>query len=177
MVASLLACLLVMLLPCAAAAQQSVPTVEPDGVTQLVFDIEKATVAGNAEAIRSRISPDVRPALISEFVQSLTFPRASHSAIKERDRAATTDGGVRLLIETFTDRNGEGRVASWRLDTQPRNPGAPWTIVGIERLTVVNGLFRLAIDEGVEQQRRSFPFQNAFSRVGADLVRGLLVVE
>jgi hypothetical protein len=146
----LLACLLVMLLPRAAAARQPVQLVEPDGVTQLILDLQKATDAGSADAIRARIAPDVRPALVSEFVQSLTFPKASRSAIKERDRAATADGGVRLLLETFTDRNGEGRVASWRLDTQPGNPGAPWTIVGIERLTIVNGLFRLALDTTTE---------------------------
>jgi hypothetical protein len=155
MVVRLLACALLILLPCTAAARQSAQPVEPDGVTQLVFALERATQAGDGEAIRARIAADVRPALSSEFVQSLTFPKATQSAVKERDRAATTDGGVRLLIETFTDRNGEGRVASWRLDTQPGQPGGPWTIVGIERLTVVNGLFRLALDTATEYEVRN----------------------
>ena len=143
-------CALLLLLPCRAAAQQSAPPVAPDGVTQLIYQLERATEAGDADGIRARISPDVRAAIVSEFVLGLTFPRATHSAIKERDRAATTDGGVRLMVETFVDRSGEGRVASWRLDTQPGAPGAPWTIVGLERLTVVNGLFRLALDAATE---------------------------
>jgi len=50
----------------------------------------------------------------------MTFPRATRSAVKERDRAVTPDGTVRLLVETFTERAGEGRVASWRLDVMPR---------------------------------------------------------
>jgi hypothetical protein len=155
MIARLLACALVFLLPCLAAAQQSIPAGEPDGVTQLILGLEKATETGSAEAMRALIAPQVRAALVSEFVQGLTFPRPTQSAVKERDRAATADGGIRLLIEAFTDRNGEGRVSSWRLDTQPRTSGGPWTIVGIERLTVVSGLFRLALDTATEYEVRN----------------------
>ena len=150
MAVRLLACALVILLPCAAAARQSAQSAEPDGITQLILAIEKATESGDAEALRARISPDVRAALVSEFVQGLTFPKATQSAVKERDRFQMADGAVRLLIETFTERGGEGRVASWRLDTLPGTPGGPWRIVSIERLTVVNGLFRLALDASTE---------------------------
>ena len=150
MVARLLVCTCFVLLPCVAAAQGSVQPAEPDGISQLLYALEQATEAGDAEAIRRRIAGDVQAASVSDFVQNLTFPRAVQSAIKERDRAATADGGVRLLIETFVDRGSEGRVASWRLDTRPGAPGAPWTITGIERLTVVNGLFRLALDSATE---------------------------
>ena len=150
MVVRLLPIVLAILLPSAAAAAQSAQREEPDGVTQLVLAIEKAVETGDGQAIRARISPNVRPAIVSEFVQSLTFPKATRSAVKERDRAVTADGGVRLLIETFTERSGEGRVASWRLDAQPSTSGGPWTVAGIERLTIVNGLFRLALDTSTE---------------------------
>ena len=40
---------------------------------------------------------------LSDFAQSLTFPRATQSAVKERDRAATASGRIRLLLETFTE--------------------------------------------------------------------------
>jgi hypothetical protein len=151
MVARLLASACLVLLPCMAAARQPVQAVEPDGLTQLVLALDRAAEAGDAQAIRARIDTDVRPALVSEFVQALTFPRATQSAVKERDRAALPGGnGVRLLLETFTERGGEGRVASWRLDTRPGDAGAPWTIANIERLTVVNGLFRLALDTTTE---------------------------
>lgn len=146
----LLACALLTLLPSMAAAQQSAPPAEPDGVAKLVFALAKATEDGDAEAVRALMAPSVRAAVSSEFVQTLTFPRATQSAVKERDRAAGTDGTVRLLIETFVERNGEGRVASWRLDVQPGAQGEQWTIVSIERLTVVNGLFRLALDTATQ---------------------------
>lgn len=108
MLPRLLACALVALLPSMAVAQQSAPPVEPDAVTRLVLAIEKATEGGDAEALRALMAPGVRAAALSEFVQGLTFPKATQSAVKERDRAGTADGGVRLLIETFTDRSGEG---------------------------------------------------------------------
>jgi hypothetical protein len=149
MSARLLVCTCLVLLPCLAAAQPSAQP-EPDGVTRLLLALQRATEAGDPEAIRARIAPGVQVASVSEFVQNLTFPKAARSAIKERDRAATADGGIRLLIETFTDRVSEGRVGSWRLDTQPGAAGAPWTITGIERLSVVNGLFRLALDMSTE---------------------------
>ena len=149
MASRLLACLFLLLLPTLAAAQQSVPAAQPDGITLLILAIEKATEAGDADGLRALATDSVRPAALSEFVQSLTFPRAARSAVKERDRAAS-ETGVRVLIETFTDRTSEGRVASWRLDTQPGAAGGPWVIVGIERLTVVNGLFRLSLDAATE---------------------------
>ena len=152
MVSRLLACTLLFLLPSVAAAQQSAPAPEPDGVTKLVLALEKGTEAGDPDVLRALTTPGVRSAALSDFVQSLTFPKATHSAIKERDRAATSDGGIRLLLETFTDRNGEGRVTSWRLDVQPGPAGGPWVITAIERLTVVNGLFRLGLDTATEYE-------------------------
>ncbi len=143
------ACLLLWPLP--ATAQPPAPAAPVDGVTRLVAAIEKATETGDAEALRELANADVRPAQLSEFVQSLTFPRAARSAVKERDRAPTPDGKLRLLVETFTERDGEGRVCSWRLDVQPRaSIDGPWAITSIERLTIVNGLFRLALDQTAE---------------------------
>src|SRR5215217_1625137 len=104
----LLACALSCLLPVAAGARQSVPAAPPDAITQLVLAIDKATEAGDAAALRALTTNDVQAAALSEFVQSLTFPKATRSAVKERDRVATEKGGARLLLETFTDRSSEG---------------------------------------------------------------------
>ena len=146
----LLACACLSILwPSLVAAQNPAPGVAqaPDGITRLIANIEKATAAGDADAIRALTNTKVRPGQLSEFVQHLTFPKATHYAIKERDRAATPDAMVRLLVETFTERAGEGRVASWRVDVEPRGAIAgPWEIAAVERLTVVTGLYRLALD-------------------------------
>jgi hypothetical protein len=138
--------------PTVAAAQPSapqLPATPPDGVTRLVDTILKATEAGDGPGIRALATPAVGTAQLSEFAQSLTFPRATRFAVKERDRAATPDGKIRVLLETFTERSGEGRVSSWRLDVEPGSAES-WVISSIERLTMVGGLFRLALDTSTE---------------------------
>ena len=146
----ILACALLAVFPSLAAAQSAgspgVPT-RVDGITRLIAAIDKATAAGDADALRALGTTSLRAAQLSEFVQSMTFPRPTQSAVKERDRAATKDGKIRLLVETFTERAGEGRVASWRFDVEPvGSSDGPWAIASIERLTVVSGLYRLELD-------------------------------
>jgi hypothetical protein len=151
-----LACACVLSWPSLASAQGSAApgqATPPDGIMRLVDAIAAATEAGNPDALSALATPDVPAAQLSEFVQSLTFPRATRSAVKERDRAPTETGRIRLLVETFTERDGEGRVSSWRMDVAPRQSvDGPWGICSVERLTVVSGLFRLAIDVTTEYE-------------------------
>src|SRR6266849_2289020 len=141
----MVACACVSLWPMTAAAAQSVPLQggPGGGIDRLVNAIERAVAAGDAGALRALARPDVRPALFSEFVQSMTFPKVTHSAVKERDRTPLESGRVRLLLETLTGRAAEGRVSTWRLDLEPADSGAvSWRIADVERLSVISGLFR-----------------------------------
>jgi hypothetical protein len=135
-----------------AAAAQSLPLQDkPDGIDRLVNAIERAVEAGDGEALRALARPDIRPAFLSEFVQSMTFPKVTRSAVKERDRTPLESGRVRLLLETLTDRRSEGRVSTWRVDVEPADSGATrWRIADGERLSVISGLFRLALDAATE---------------------------
>jgi Peptidase family M1 domain len=135
----------------AAAAQPAQPSAAPGGIDLLVNAIERAVEAGDANALRALARPDVPAAQLSEFVQSMTFPKVTRSAVKERDRTTTVSGRVRLLLETLTDRKAEGRVTTWGMDVEPAGSDtAPWAIVNVERLSVVSGLFRLALDASTE---------------------------
>jgi len=137
----------------AAAAQPAAPQGGPGGIDRLVNAIERAVEAGDGDALRALARPDVRIATFSEFVQSMTFPKVVHSAVKERDRMPLESGRVRLLLETLTDRAEEGRVSTWRLDLEPSGSGAAtWRIVDVERLSVISGLFRLALDTTTEYE-------------------------
>jgi hypothetical protein len=136
----------------AAGAQPAQPPGVPGPIDRLVTVIERAAEAGDPDAIRALARPDVRPAPLSEFVQSLTFPKASHVTVKDRDRAPLESGRVRLLLETLTDRDAEGRVSTWRLDVAPGEGGGPWKIADVERLSVISGLFRLALDATTEYE-------------------------
>jgi hypothetical protein len=135
----------------AAAAQPARAQSEAGGIDQLVNAIERAVEAGDADALRGLARTDIPAALLSEFVQSMTFPKVTRSAVKERDRTPMASGRVSLLLETLTDRNAEGRVTTWRLEVEPTgSEPAPWAIVTVERLSVVSGLFRLALDAATE---------------------------
>jgi hypothetical protein len=150
----MVACACLSMWPVTAAAAQPAPAqAGAGGIDRLVNAIERAVEAGDADGLRALARPDVRPAVLSAFVQSMTFPKVTHSAVKERDRTPMTSGRVRLLLETLTDRNAEGQVATWRLDVEPTGSGAaPWTIVDVERLSVISGLFRLALDTATEYE-------------------------
>jgi hypothetical protein len=140
--------------PSAAAPQRPVPASpsQPDGITRTVLAIEHAIETGDADALRALARPGMRASQLSEFVQSMTFPKATRSALKERDRMVTDAGRVRLLLEILTDREAEGRVSTWRVDLDPPAAGTDgtWMLASVEALSVVNGLFRLALDTTTE---------------------------
>src|SRR5262245_58818948 len=97
---SSLAALVCLWLSVAAAAaaqpgQGSTSTTQPvDGITRLVDAVQRATDAGDADALRALARPSLRPEQLAEFIQSLTQPKVSHATVKERDRAVV-DGRVR----------------------------------------------------------------------------------
>jgi hypothetical protein len=121
------------------------------GIDRLVTAIERAAAAGDPAALIALSRVVVQPSAFDEFVQSMTVPKATHSAVKERDRAPLDSGRVRLILETLTDRDAEGRVATWRVDVEPIGPADDeWRIVYVERLGVISGLYRLALDATTE---------------------------
>ncbi|HYT75873.1 MAG TPA: M1 family aminopeptidase [Vicinamibacterales bacterium] len=137
-------------LPIAAAAGVSARQSD-GGVAKLVTTIEQAIRTGDADGLRRLAVDDVRPGPLADFVLTLTGTRASFVSLKERDRAPLESGRVRLLLEILTLQNSEGRVSSWRVDAVPSGSDtAPWKIGDVERLTVVAGLFELALDTTVE---------------------------
>src|SRR6185437_5139565 len=138
-----LACAFLWLATAAPLPRQSPPD---DGVTRLVASIEQAVRAGDAAALRALARSDVPAAPFNEFVQMTTAVRPSLVSVKERDRAAIDGGRVRLMLEMLVVTRSEGHVSTWRVDAAQGQPNAAWQIAGIERLTVVNGLFQLSLD-------------------------------
>ena len=117
--------------PSDGGAQRPVPATpsQPDGITRTVLAIEHAIETGDADALRALARPGMRASQLSEFVQSMTFPKATRSALKERDRMVTDAGRVRLLLEILTDREAEGRVSTWRVDLDPPAAGTDGTLI------------------------------------------------
>ena len=57
---------------------------------------------------------------------------------------------MRLLLEILTVTGDEGHVWTWRVDAVPGRNGEPWMIADVERLTEIDGLYRLALDASAE---------------------------
>jgi hypothetical protein len=151
-----LACACICLLPFATAGRErpapAQAAAQEDGITRLVAAIQKATDEGNPDAVRALARPSLGAAQLSEFVQSLTFPRVTRASVKERDRVLA-GSRVRILLEVLTERDIEGRVTTWRADVEPVGDiDGPWGITSVERLTMVGGLYRLVIDASAEYE-------------------------
>ena len=144
------ACAWLWLVP--AAAAQIAPTQPgPGGIDRLVNAIERAAAAGDADGLLAMSRVVVEPSAFDEFVRSMTVPKATRIAVKERDRAPLDAGRVRLILETLTDRDAEGRVTTWRVDVEPTGPAADvWRVIYVERLGMISGLYRLALDTTTE---------------------------
>jgi len=120
-----------------------------DAAAALVFRVEQAAAAGDRAAIVAMGVGNDRAGL-EGLATTLTTPLPARVVIKERDRSPLADGSERLLLEIFTERGIEARVATWRVDLQtvPAAGSAAESIgiAAVEQLTSVSGLYRLALD-------------------------------
>ena len=137
---------LALLAPAPVGAQQARPA-DPAGV--FVVRLEEAAAAGNPQAIVAMgVAPDA-PGLRS--FAAVAVPRPARVIIKERDRSVLTPAGERLLIEVFSESGGEASITSWRLDLEPDPASATARrIREMEQLTVVTGLYKLALDPATQ---------------------------
>lgn len=123
-----------------AYARQTAPA---DPITLLVERLEQAGAAGEAAAILALgVAPDVPGLrLFAELGQ-----KPARFVVKERDRAELPTGGDRLLIEVFAQFGNEAVISTWRVDLASAVADAPRQIAGLEQLTFVSGLYRLALN-------------------------------
>lgn len=120
-------------------------------------------VAALERALRSR-APDALRALLfvpspreaDALVGDLLDPHATGVTVKVRDRrhlaGALPGEGFSLWVETLVERGRAGRLATWRIDVRLTRPsgdapgeGRQWRIVGAERISTLDGLYRLAL--------------------------------
>ncbi|MCA1648712.1 MAG: hypothetical protein LC753_00080 [Acidobacteria bacterium] len=120
-----------------------------DAAAALVLRVEQAATAGDRAAIVAMGVGRDRSGL-EELAATLTTPLPARVVIKERDRSQLADGSERLLLEIFTERGIEARVAAWRIDVREvpaaGSAAASIGIAAVERLTTVSGLYRLSLD-------------------------------
>ncbi len=151
------------LLACLLLAPQAAQPPAPDGIDALIAALQTAIESGNPAAIRALARPDTNIPPLAEFADNVTSPRPTMAVVKLRDRAPIGGGRARLVVEILVATQGQGRVATWRIDAAPPRdagqPNARWEIALVEKLTVINGLYRLSLDPRTEYDVRNLVIQ------------------
>ena len=133
--------LIVMLGPVSAAGQPR----SADAAAAIVERLEAAVAAGRPDAIISLGADPDAPGV--RFLATLALPAPTRVIIKERDRAPLEPAGESLLIEAFTEFGGESTITTWRVDLIPATPPGPALVIKeAEQLTIVSGLYKLALN-------------------------------
>jgi hypothetical protein len=145
--AACLALALVSLRPATFDAQS-----QPDGFAALLRRIEQAALTGDRGAVLALGEAEISRASFEDFATTLTSPKPDRVVAAERDRVATTEGTLRLVVEIFTERGIEGRLGTWQIDVRPPAAASPspWRIAAVGRLSVVTGLYRLSMNSATE---------------------------
>ena len=128
---------------------------QADSIELFVAQFEQISGTGDRAKVLALRAPVGDLAGIEDFSYTIV-PTPARIVIKERDRARLDDGTWRLLLEVFVERGIEARISTWRLDltdvsgtaanaaTPPAS--ASWRVNRLDRLTVVSGLYKLALD-------------------------------
>ncbi len=128
---------------------------QADSIELFVAQLEQLSGTGDRAKVLALRAPAGDLTGIEDFSYTLV-PTPARIVIKERDRARLDDGMWRLLLEVFVERGSEARISTWRLDltdvsgtaataaTPPAS--ASWRVNRFDRLTVVSGLYKLALD-------------------------------
>ena len=127
-----------------AAAAQTSP---PDAIEKLVARLEQALASGDRNALLALTIKDTDASTIDEFAEA-AGDKPTRVVIKERDRLTLEDKRLELLIEVFVERGIEGKLSTWRVALRPppaRGDPSDWRIEGMEAISNVAGLYRLAL--------------------------------
>ena len=124
----------------------------PDtGVARVVTRLE-ALLSGHRDDLAALLSPSISDEVVDRFAADFFAPNVSRGVVRERDRlplkSAPPGDGYRLVVECLVEIGGHARILTARVDVQ-RPPGGDadsWRIVDLERLSYVEGLYRLRLD-------------------------------
>jgi hypothetical protein len=131
---------------------QQQPLADRD-IAELLQHLEDALGSGNPQAYVALLAPDADRASAENFATLQIRPGITRVVVRERDRLPISDltegTGYVLILEVFLQFGPKSSVATWRVDARryEGEPGTParWRIHGQDRLTVVEGLYKLAL--------------------------------
>jgi Peptidase family M1 domain len=135
--------------PQALGRAQGIPAAERE-VSELLSRLETALATGDPAQFLTLVSSTADRQAAEAFARDVVGKGTTRAVVRERDRAPLTEGdasGLRLIVEVFLQAGARGSVATWRLDVrrEPATGAGRWLIAEQDRLTVVDGLYRLAL--------------------------------
>jgi hypothetical protein len=147
-----LVCAVMLLLarPGVAQPAQPAPSDVDRGLAALYERVEQALVSGEGDAFRRLITVDKDPDGTTAFATGQFLPGATRAVVRERDREAVIgsapDSAFHVLLDVFVEFGNRGSARSWRFDVLRGASALEWSIGTPERLTAIDGLFRLSLD-------------------------------
>ncbi len=143
--------------------RQSREPAAADGVAQLLNRLELLLQNNNRDDFPSLLStPDLTGAEAEQATDDLFSYETTRAVVKERDRTpleGTAPGdGYHVIVDVMTETPARARVLTARLDVR-RSPGGAadsWRILAINRLTYVQGLYRLRLNASTQYMAREF---------------------
>ena len=154
-----------LVLLCGSAAQAQTPA-PVDGVAVLLDRIEKLLMAGDPAAFDPLISTTAPAESLRQFAADLFAPGTVRAVVRERDRSpldGTLPGdGYRLVVDFFAESEKTSRILTARVDVRRGHrseESEDWRISGAERLSTVDGLYRLTINPAVQLAARNLAIE------------------
>ena len=135
-------------------ASSSPTPAQPEGIDVLLSHVEASLTKGDRQAFTALTTLSADDESQRVFLERWFVPTTTRAAVHERDRVERAGpDALRLTVEVLVEAGNQGRLATWRLDVD-RSP-AGWRIVAATTLSVVEGLFRLALDETFQYRARN----------------------
>ena len=166
----------------------------PDGVTLLFHKLEVLLQQNNRDDFPSLLSTaDITGAEAEQATDDLFSYETTRAIVQERDRTqletALPGDGYHVIVEIMTETAARARVLTARIDVRHPRGGDQnsWRIIGITRLTFVQGLYRLRVDTATQYAAREFTIRaqdvqftlhsgNVFQVLSGEGVTGLILL-
>ena len=148
-----------------AAHAQAPPTA--GGIEQLLGRFQALLEAGDRAQFASLLEPTPSPdetnrlADTEQFADDVFQSGVRRALVREVDRVAL-DGappgdGHRLIVEVFTETEGQARIATGLIDVRRESDGTDsWRIAGARGLAAVDGLYRLRVNPSAQFAAKNF---------------------
>ena len=139
-------------------AARSLAGQDDSAINAVLARLEQAVRAGEPAAYLALMSSAADQKRAADFAASEFVAGATQVIFREQSRVPAADAqpgsGYRVIVDVFVEFTGRARIATWHLDI--RKTGEAWAIANQARLSVVNNVFRLAVNPSKQFTARDF---------------------